>query len=350
MLWFGKQVLSRLDPGPESSIIVTNTYFAPDDIIDRLEAVGWPLLEMDAEGNIRIANTEWDSDAIRPSSAWSEKRQVYRLTAHDPDSKEQVPLWPTRFGPTELREIKAVNAEYPLLYLNRGDRPGDRRCQVAWVEKCKSLAVEMGVHELPPNYDGPLPVFGGVDLAFSKNKGTARNAIFVFAAMHDGRRMPLCVEYDSPEKRWSWLELIGRIGRVVSDYHVTEMRVENNGAQDKILEVAWEVDVSLPLVAHTTGKNKANPGYGVVSLFSELERSGWVIPCTPSGQVSPELEEWIQQLYDYRDGQHVGDVLMACWFAREGARKAGHPSMTQQARERLQRRQEQSISMAVLSR
>jgi hypothetical protein len=249
-----------------------------------------------------------------------------------------------------LREIKTVNAEYPLLYLNQGVRAGARRCQVSWVEKCKTLAVEAGVHEMPEQYAGPLPVFAGVDLAFSKNRGTARNAIFVFAAMPDGRRMPLHVEYDSPEMRWSWLDLISRIGRVVQQYNVTEVRVENNGAQDKLLEVSWEVDVSLPLVAHTTGKNKADPGYGVVSLFSELERGGWMIPCSPSGQVDPRLEEWIQQLYDYRDGQHVGDVLMACWFAREGARKAGHPSMTQEARERLQRRQEVSISMAVLNR
>lgn len=351
MRWFSTVVLSRRDAA-NWQICVTNTAFCEDDLIDRLKAVGWPTLEMDAEGKVTISNTDWDDDGIRPALDWTEEVNTYRLTAHDPDELEQVPLWPERFPVERLAEERRDNDEYPLLYLNQTAKDGAVLARPEWFKACMQAAVDEGVHGLLDDYPGPHPVFVGVDLAFSKReKGkVARNAIFAFIALPDGRRQIVHIDYDSPSSRWSWLELVGRIGAVVARFSPLEVRVENNGAQDRLLEVALEVDASLPLIAHTTGANKVDPTYGVASLLTELQRGAWLIPCAPGGRLDPRVAEWVAQVKAYRPNQHTGDVLMACWFAREGARKAGLLSTSQAVKERLAKRFEQSIAMAMLQR
>jgi len=101
------------------------------------------------------------------------------------------------------------------------------------------------------------------------------------------------------------------------------VRVENNAAQDFLLQWIRDKDKTVPIRAHTTGKNKADPRHGVESLFIEFEQGAWILPCGVDGKVPRAVLEFLQAMRQYEPGEHTGDILMAAWLAREQARKSG---------------------------
>jgi hypothetical protein len=76
-------------------------------------------------------------------------------------------------------------------------------------------------------------------------------------------------------------------------------------------------------VPFNTGTNKLNPALGVESIAVELDNEKWLIPSGPGGTVHPQIAAWIDGMLYYAPSAHTSDYLMACWIAREGARKAG---------------------------
>jgi hypothetical protein len=103
---------------------------------------------------------------------------------------------------------------------------------------------------------------------------------------------------------------------VVEDYIV-------HNAQDYILQFARAQNASVPIKAHTTGRNKAHPEYGVESLFVEIQNGAWIIPCDHAGRCHPNVQRWVDACLYYQPDAHVDDVLMASWLAREQARAMG---------------------------
>jgi hypothetical protein len=78
---------------------------------------------------------------------------------------------------------------------------------------------------------------------------------------------------------------------------------------------------ALPILPFNTGANKMNPEFGVESIAVELFNAKWIIP-SAGGRSTLPVEQWIGEMLAYTPGAHTGDALMACWFAREGARSA----------------------------
>jgi hypothetical protein len=92
------------------------------------------------------------------------------------------------------------------------------------------------------------------------------------------------------------------------------VRVENNGAQDYVRQfLAAE---RIPVEAHTTGRNKHDPAFGIESLAIELEQGRWIVPDAPATRA------WARELISYSPRSHAGDRLIASWLAREAARDA----------------------------
>ena len=121
---------------------------------------------------------------------------------------------------------------------------------------------------------------------------------------------------------------------VVADdasYVADDVVVHN--AQDFILQFALDDNASMLLRAHTTGRNKVHPEHGVECLFVEFANTAWLIPNDPSGNCPEAVEEFLVACYDFKTGKHCGDLLMACWFAREEARECGYASAAQSRRE-----------------
>jgi len=95
-----------------------------------------------------------------------------------------------------------------------------------------------------------------------------------------------------------------------------------HNAQDFILQFVLEQGPELiPLVPFTTGKNKANPTFGIEALATEFANHRWIIPSKGKEATDPQIRLWIEEMLYYDPKAHTGDRLMASWFARELARR-----------------------------
>ncbi len=95
------------------------------------------------------------------------------------------------------------------------------------------------------------------------------------------------------------------------------LKVETNAAQKWLRQWTLASDMSIPLLSHTTGKNKHHRTLGVRGLFVELENGAWLVPSDAAGNVAPDVQRWINEALDWRPPPaHTGDALIASWIAR----------------------------------
>lgn len=342
---FEANVLSRLDP-KGARLCVTNTPWVapsssdPGDLTYVLEAAGWPTLTVSAFGEIKITNApDFDSDEIRPSEGSVGPEDPHRLAAHDTpeylalvygdapppnpalDEEEIVPLWPERYSLEYLEQKRREfrPREFAQLFESKARSEADDRLKEEWIIAAKAEGRKLGFHRFgaaPP--PGAIAIATGVDLAVGKKKRNDRSAIVTIAVLPDRRRVVLDIEVG----RFGGLDIVNKV-IAKHDLFGSIARVENNAAQDFLLQWIRATDKSVPIRAHTTGKNKADPRHGVESLFIEIEQGAWIFPCGLDGRSPGSLDELLQDLRQYEPDVHTGDVLMALWFAREQARKQG---------------------------
>lgn len=309
--FFDSTVLSRMDP--DGRVVVTNTPWHPDDITYRLERAGWPTLTMGATGEITLSNVpeDWDTDDIRPSI---QPGDVCRLTEHDPDPDEAKSLWDEKYAPDILQQKRdghlAHRFNQLFLCLCRSDE--DARCKREWIEHCKRHDLR-----LVSRYNGSNLTVTGVDLAVGQGASHDFTAFVTLELLPTGKRRVLDVEvgrFDGPT-------IVDKVIAKATNYN-SIVRVENNAAQDYILQFARAKHASVPVKAHTTGRSKAHPEFGVEGLFVELKNKAWEFPC-PAGHVHKHLQQLFDDCLYYEPGKHTGDVLMAAWLAQTQARKLG---------------------------
>jgi hypothetical protein len=319
--WFDSSVLSRIDPGT-GRIVVTNTPWHPEDLTYRLEAAGWPTLTIDVLGNVKLANCDdFDSDDIVPSARPGD---VYRLAVYNEPRNERgevveetSPLWPERYSWADIEQIKATHLPHRFnqLYLCICRSDETSRCKLEWIDRCKANGRGM---TLSAQYTGGNMTITGVDLAIGKGSQYDQTALFTFEQLPDGRRVILDVEYG----QWDAPTIVTKIIGKAQNYK-SIVRVENNAAQDYLVQFARARNASIPIKAHTTGRSKAHPEYGVEGLFIELQNGAWAIPSDSAGRCHPAVQRWIDECLYFAPDAHVGDVLMASWLAREQAREMG---------------------------
>lgn len=170
-------------------------------------------------------------------------------------------------------------------------------------------------HEEVWRAGGSAFVFCGVDLGIQRKDAADLTSLFVMLVEPDGKRRPLCIE----SGRWTGPDILKRIENLYLRFGAIFI-VENNAAQHYIVQWARESQLTIPVVPFTTGRNKAHPEFGVESIGAEMAGSRWRIP-NEGGKLDDEIGEWIQELLFYDPREHVGDRVMASWFAREGARR-----------------------------
>ena len=316
------RILSRLDP-KGSRAVFTNTPWDRHDLTFHLqERGGGPTLQMDIYGNIRI----WNADAswlhmaeqkyLRPSA---HDPEVYRLREHGADPDELIPLWPDRMSVENIAQERREKMphEFARLYLCEPFDAESARCQRDWVEKCKKLGIGTSmVH----SYQGPNPVFTGLDLGIGTNGKHDLTVFFTFELLPDKSRRILNIE----SGRFLGPRIVEMIGDMHKRYGAVIV-VENNAAQDYIRQFAQAKHKDLIIKAHTTTRqNKMHEDFGVESIFTELSNGAWIIPCDLRGNVDKEIQIWIDDMLMYMPHKHTGDHLMASWIARERARRYGH--------------------------
>lgn len=322
--WFDSSVLSRIDP-EGGRIVVANTPWHLDDLTYRLERAGWPTLTMSVTGDVTLTNCDdFDSDEIVPSAKPGE---VYRLAAHaEPKNDEGMvvvettPLWPARYSLESIAELRSTSGhalqKFNQLYMCLCRSEETAKCKIEWVDRCKDNGRGTSVVS---RYAGPNLTLTGVDLAVGKGAQYDLTALFTFEQLEDGRRRILDVEYGQWDAPTIVTKIIGK-----AEAFSSLVMVENNAAQDYIRQFVLARNASIPVKAHTTGRNRAHPEYGIEGLFIELQNGAWIIPCSSSGAVSPGVAKWIEECLYYQPEKHPGDVLMACWLAMQLARQLGY--------------------------
>ena len=175
--------------------------------------------------------------------------------------------------------------------------------------------------KVPRMFESDPPIMIGVDLAGAKKGRRRGKVVFFVVAFHsDQKRQPIWIEsgnFDGP----------GIVERIVSLYDRFNAMfwVENNGVQDWIRQFTLKDHPTIPIYPFSTGRNKADPNFGVDTIATEFKNGGWVLPCVARGPdefaYDDEIEEWLGQCKDYERDPHTGDHVMASWFAREGGRR-----------------------------
>lgn len=190
------------------------------------------------------------------------------------------------------------------------------KCKAEWIERCK----ERGVGVVPQSrYNGTGLTITGVDLAVGRGSQYDMTALFTFEQREDGSRMILDVEFGQYDAPTIVNKIIGK-----HEAYRSLIMVENNAAQDYIRQFVLARNLSVPIKAYTTGRNKAHPEYGIEGLFIELQNGAWIVPCSTTGATTPGIARWIEECLYYQPEKHPGDVLVASWLGVELARQMGY--------------------------
>lgn len=202
---------------------------------------------------------------------------------------------------------------------NRRAMPREWRDMVEAGEFSLSDATEatQALLRLSQGSTGIAGFYTGVDLAVQKHAAADLSVFFTVFAHPDGSQQ--VVEVDAG--KWTGPEIVQKIISVHERFGSIVI-VENNAAQDFILQFVRDQAVTVPVLPFTTGKNKANPDFGIESMAAEFAATKWIIPSQGGVPQDKQVAKWIEDMLHYDPRGHTGDRLMASWFARELIRRA----------------------------
>lgn len=328
-------VLSRLRGEQNPRCVFTNTPWHPDDAIMHVSAFNpdpqgpqWATMRMDAYGDIEVYDDglapmraerrgvpfkPWDSDSLRPKSD-DPTDPACRLSAHDPDPTNEKLLWPERLDEVKLEEIRRTTLPHvfnqQIRCIVRDD--GRSMCKQEYVDRCLKVARDLGIYTMTERYTGPNLTFTGLDLAISPGEEHDDTAFFTFEARPGGLNVILDIEIG----QWSGPDILDKLLDKLRRYN-SVARVENNAAQQYLIDFALRISKDLPIDGHCTGRTKAHPEHGIPGLFLEMSHGAWAFPNTRDGFRHPNLQKFIDACLYYSPSRHTSDVLMSNYFARE---------------------------------
>lgn len=283
--WFEAVLLGRIVDGGQV-VIAGNAWF-PDDLMHILEQRGFHVIRDEAyrelaDGSIDPASILWKRRQLAGGTfaGWSLERLAKKIKL---------------LGIVEaLRQFRC-----------KPYSSGRGQFKLEWFDQAFERGADL---EFEYSFRG-LPTVCGVDLGVHEKESSDLSVFWVMAIEPDETRRVLWIEAGRLEGPAIVAKLIE-----LRDRYDCRIMVENNAAQAYIEQFAREAGVLVE--GFTTGKQKADPRFGVPSIAVELERRMWRLP------KHEEAYAFRAECLAYSPGEHTGDRLMACWFAREAARMA----------------------------
>ena len=298
-------------------------------------------------GRVIVIGTAWHPDDML--HRWAELPRWYCMR-YPVEDKVGTPMWVDRWPKDriDLKRDELGPLEFARQMLCQARDDAEARFQRAWIDQCleagdkcqpatsaldffrkhPKLAPPSWFTEDSPELADAMDVLNrmevgiagqfltGVDLAVQQTSAADETVIFTIYLHPDGARQPVEIKAG----KWTGPEIVRNILSTIKRFGSMAL-VENNAAQHFILQFAMEMGGVVPILPFTTGKNKANPVYGVESLAAELANGHWRIPSLGGVAICPQMQQWIKEMLFYDPNGHTGDRLMAAWFCRELARR-----------------------------
>lgn len=322
--WFYSTLISRLSA--KARVILIGNAWHPDDVLHRLEREGWATYRFPVLVTEELVEHFPEDKLVLGEPTWPERWSLERIDQLRKGAPGKPPIPPIEFARA-------------YLCIARDDH--DARFKQAWMDHAKRRAEVSGIHgfvhsvrdllleEYSPEELAPLiqdmfgsvlsvtsagsavRIYTGVDL--STGEAQDRTVLFTICAYPNGDRRVLNIE----SGRWQIDEILARMIGCYQRFGSIFM-VENVSTQQWLIQLLTKY-TSIPLFPITTGRNKADPIFGVESLAAEFANGKWIIPAKHNF-APDEAEAWIEEML-YHDPKHTGDRLMAAWFARTGAER-----------------------------
>jgi len=263
---------------------------------------------------------EKDHSAVLEKKARS---KLIKIGVRGPNGKSR---WSEVWPEWRIEEFEEDNPQADRLLHCVRSKMGSSRFTQDGFELCKArgkgVPMFYRLRDLPEGYR----IATGIDLAFTKNKKSARTVFFTILEHPDGSRQLAFVEGG----KWNATETLKLIPETFKRYRGIQF-VEGVGAQRWMAELTKGVPIKAFM---TTGDKKRHKKFGVETLAHELNQGRWIIPCSDTETdddgypvvTEPEIQTWIDECmaYDPDPKIHDGDSLMASWFAREALRIGIH--------------------------
>ena len=318
-------------------IIIDDYLTAENTCTDRQRQKYYGWLKSTIEGRKTSSGRLWFI-----GNAWDPDDAMHRYAAEPHTFSKRFPVrneetgelsWPEQW-PHERIEAEIISRgpiEAPRSLFCKPITDADRRFKLSYILRALALGdgkeLPFALSVVPAGYK----TITGVDLAVSK-RDSADETAFVTIAV-DGRLGVGTQErqvLDVCGGKMGGPEIVAKLYEIHHRYNSLSM-VESNASQVFLKQFAEE-RTAIPIRSFYTGRNKADPAFGVLSLATEMSAGKWSFPNMGGSErgiharIHPELKKLINELLRYDPQSHTGDRLMAMWFAREGARFALRPS------------------------
>lgn len=317
--WIQATLIGRLTE--DARVIAVGTPWHPDDALHRWEkAPGWKALRfpvLDKAGK----------------STWPSKWPLLRV------DRRRIELGPLEFARQMLCQARDDSTSpFRKEWIDRCLKNGEGcRCAKStedfyiknpiarpdwWSDSDSDTkqAIDAASRLLAAADEGeqhPGAFYTGVDLGVQQHADSDESVLFTIFVGPDRKRQ--VVEVDAG--RWTGPQIVNKIISAHKRFGSIVI-VENNAAQNFILQFVEARGEAVPLVPFTTGKSKAHPEFGIECIAAEFAAGAWIVPSSNGAANSPGVDAWLQELLLYTRRSHTGDRLMASWFARELAHRA----------------------------
>lgn len=276
---------------------------------------GVPMSRLTPDAKVRLVGNAFHPEDLLHELAGGGEYVWRKFPVVDPTTQQTT--WPDRWPQHRIDRKRAElhPHEFARLLLCIPRDETQSRFKREWVDQCirrgEGHSPAYALNQIPPGFR----TYTGVDLGVRAKHGADLTVLFTIVVHPNEDREVLWIE----SGRWAAKDIVDRIIDTHRRYNSIVI-VENNQAQQFIVDFT-KSESAVPVRPFFTGRNKANPEFGVESLATEMANGKWIIPSMNGKPANPEIDAWVTDMLYYDPAEHTGDRLMASWFAREGSRQ-----------------------------
>ncbi len=316
---------SRTDLAIADDVLTADNTRTPHQREKVLSNIRQKLLSRSPERFWLFCNTFDPDDAAHVFERENKDSQRWWFGNYPARYDDGTLAWPAVFGAKRLEEEheRFGPLAFAQLFLNKSRDLKTQVFRKDWL--ANGLARGNGKHMKWAGFMTGQPptgyrTYSGIDLATSTKLTSDLRAIVTICVYPDGKTWEIL---NVETGRWKGGELIELIESTHKRFG-SIVWIEDNSAQDFLVQWATKDLAHVPIRGSTTGKDKHSQQFGIEGLATEFYANRVVIP-NLEGRMHPEMEALYNGMFYYAPNIHTADALMALWIARKASRGSVTP-------------------------